>query len=290
MIRRIPARMNVRSLSFDRDRLAGWRRRLPAFVEIALVLLLVTQAARLLWMLLVPAAPVGSAAAVAPTQAMPPALPVADVFFRTGSGPLRASGTSEALGYTLHGVRSDGSGGSAILGKDGRQASHAVGREVAPGITLESVGVDHAVLVSGGERHRLQLPRHSARQATSQTATLPTGSRATASTTPASSYAPRMATTPATATAATANSRKSPSGPGPATQAQDGYTITAGSDNALLRSSGLQAGDVVTSVNGRPLDPARLAGLKDEFDGQSQVTIQYRRDGKTHTTTVKAPQ
>jgi len=287
MIRRIPARMNVRSLSFDRDRLAGWRRRLPAFVEIALVLLLATQAARLLWMLLVPAAPVGSAAAIAPTPTMPPALPVADVFFRTGTGPLRASGTDEALGYTLHGVRSDGSGGSAILGKDGRQASHAVGREVAPGITLESVGVDHAVLVSGGERHRLQLPRHSARQAASQPATLPTGARATASTTPASSSAPRMATTPATA--ATADSRKSPSGLGPATQAQDGYTITPGSDNALLRSSGLQAGDVVTSVNGRPLDPARLAGLKDEFDGQSQVTIQYRRDGKTHTTTVKAP-
>lgn len=279
--------MNTGPFSFDRDGLADWRQRLPAFVEAALVLLLALQAARLLWMLLAPAAPVGTAAAIAPTQAVAPALPVTDVFFRrASSGAPRKSG-NQALGYTLHGVRSDGNDGSAILGKDGRQASHAVGREIAPGIMLASVGVDHAVLVSGGERHRLQLPRHSTRSAASRPATLPTGARATA-TAPGSSSTPK---TPATiAAAATAQPPKPPPGSGQAGQARGGYTVTSGGDNALLRLAGLKAGDVVTSVDGRPLDQARLAGLKDELDGRPQVTIQYRRNGRTHTATVKAPQ
>src|SRR3546814_2612077 len=70
----------------------------------------------------------------------------------------------------------------------------------------------------------------------------------------------------------------------------DLYSIPAGGDNPLLRQAGLQPGDVVLSVNGRAVDPARLGELKQALDGQSQATIRYRRGGTTHTATVKAPQ
>lgn len=276
--------MNVRTLSFDRDRLADWRHWLPPALEVVLVVLLAAQAARLLWMLLVPVAPIGVAAATIPLQASASSLPLVDLFFRSASHAA-TSGGGEALGYSLHGVRTDGTGGSAILEKDGRQSSHVVGREVAPGIRLEAVGVDHAVLVSGGVRHRLELPRHSTARAAPRPAARSSRSQATPTTpAPASTSEPANAASSKTATA-----NPSP-GSAAAAQQEDGYVIPAGQGDPLLRLAGLQPGDVVLSVNGRAVDPARLGELKQALAGQSQATIRYRRGGTTHTATVKAPQ
>src|SRR3546814_16466331 len=131
--------MNIRTLSFDRDRFADWRHWLPPVLEVLLVVLLAAQAARLLWMLLVPIAPLGVSAAAAPMQAVSPSLPMVDLFFRSASHAT-SSGNDEALGYSLPGVRTDGTDGSAILEKDGRQASHAFGNELAPGVRPDEVG------------------------------------------------------------------------------------------------------------------------------------------------------
>lgn len=275
--------MNVRTLSFDRDRLADWRHWLPSVLEVLLVVLLAAQTARLLWMLLVPIAPLGVAAATAPMQATVPELPVVDLFFRSASRAA-SSGNGEVLGYSLHGVRTDGTGGSAILEKDGRQASHAVGREIAPGIRLDAVGADHAVLVSGGQRHRLELPRHSTVRAASRPAALPSGAQRQA---PA--HAPGATTMPATAATPATTARKPPGTSSTGTQ-PDGYAIPPGGNNPLLRHTGLQPGDVVLSVNGRAVDPANPGTLRQALDGQSQATIRYRRGGTIHNTTVKAPQ
>lgn len=284
-----PHRMNLRLLQLDRTRLSDWRHWLPASVEVVAVVLLAAQAARLLWMVLVPVAPVGTAAAAIGLQAAAPALPTVDVFFHRAS-TTRGSGTDQALGYTLHGVRSDGEGGSAILGRDGRQASHAVGNAIAPGITLESVAADHAVLVAGGERHRLQLPRR-AKATAARTSSRPSS---TASSARASQPATAPRSTPAPAAGVATDPRPPPPPSSRATahaQSQEGgYIVTSGGDGALLRQAGLQTGDVVLSVNGRPLDPARIGALAKELRGQSQATIRYRRDDRIHTTTVKAPQ
>src|SRR3546814_2628126 len=165
--------MNIRTLSFDRDRFADWRHWLPPVRVVLLVVLLAAQAARLLSMLLVPIAPIGASTATMPIQPAVPSLPMGDLFFRSASHAT-SPGNDEALGYSLHGVRTDRTDGSAILEKDGRQASHAVGHEIAPGIRLEEVGTDYAVLVSGNQRHRLELPRHS----TTRTASRPEIGRA----------------------------------------------------------------------------------------------------------------
>src|SRR3546814_19376046 len=103
-------------------------------------------------MLLVPIAPIGASAATMPIQAAAPSLPMVDLFFRSASHAA-SSGNDEALGYRLHGVRTDGMDGSAILAKDGRQATHAVGRAIAPGIRPEQVGNARAQLVSGNPSH-----------------------------------------------------------------------------------------------------------------------------------------
>src|SRR3546814_1506236 len=87
--------MNIRTLSFDRDRFADWRHWLPPVLEVLLVVLLAAQAARLLWMLLVPIAPIGASAATMPIQAAAPSLPMVDLFFRSASHAA-SSGNDEA--------------------------------------------------------------------------------------------------------------------------------------------------------------------------------------------------
>jgi len=270
----------------SRIEIAEWRAWLPGVVENVVVALLALQVARLGWLALTPVAPGGdsaNAAATATVPASPPSLPTIDVFFRNAT--VGSSGTGEALGYRLFGVRKvAGDGGSAILGKDGEQASYAVGREVAPGIRLASIGKEHVVLAANGARHRLDLPQLATTdRADSRPAALPT-------------VAPPKTSSATLATALTEGSTAAPTTPRPtspsiaqASAAGDGYTITPGVRAAMLRPTGLRPGDVVLSVNGRPVDPARLAGLQDELKGQAQLTIQYRRDGKTHTATVRAP-
>ncbi|GAB2619556.1 type II secretion system protein N [Novilysobacter erysipheiresistens] len=259
-----------------------WQAWLPGAVEIVVVTLLALQLARLAWLVLAPARPIVEAAAPATLAAPAPSLPTVDVFFR--SAAVASAGSDEAFGYHLFGVRSEsGSGGSAILGKDGDQASYAVGREVAPGVVLTSVGAEHAVLAANGARHRLDLPRIAAMDANAKPGTLPVGTPPR----PASAEASSASTNASTAAPTTPRPTSPPIAP--STVAGGGYTITPGVRAAMLRPTGLRPGDVVLSVDGRPLDPARLAGLRDELKGKSQLTIQYRRDGKTHTTTVQAP-
>lgn len=69
-----------------------------------------------------------------------------------------------------------------------------------------------------------------------------------------------------------------------------GFTVMPRGDGALLRQAGLAPGDVLTQINGRTLDVEHLRELQDELrDGQA-ATLTYRRDGQTHTMTLKRPQ
>lgn len=258
----------------DRAGIADWRGWLPTAVELALLMLLAVQAARLLWLALTPIGPIGASTPADDSfVATTPRLPVIDIFFRQMTVAGTDSGSGEALGYTLFGVHSDIDGdGSAILGKNDDQASYAVGDEVASGIVLESVGANHAVLLASGSRHRIDLPRHAEARTRPAPTTLPVGS-------------PK----PAAAATPTVDPQALLAEAGLRENADGGYTLIPRGDGALLRQVGLKSGDVLLSVNGRPLDPGRLGALKDELKGQSQVTIQYQRDGQTHTTTLKAP-
>src|SRR5690606_40652974 len=78
-----------------------------------------------------------------------------DPFF--GDAPEAAG---EAGGsWRLFGLRVAADGGSAILARDGGpQQAYRVGDALAPGVVLEAVAADHAVLLDAGVRRRLELP------------------------------------------------------------------------------------------------------------------------------------
>lgn len=293
--------------------LADWRRWLPAATEIVLVLALAAQVARIAWVFLSPTTPgtdAGVDAGVAMTtspasDAAPASLPLIDVFFRSATP---AASRDQAMGYRLFGVRRDGDGGSAILGKDDLQASYAVGREVAPGVVLESVGEDHAVLLAGDSRHRLELPGRDAPQAATplRRAARPaaTGARdASRETASASRAGAGVATARADTRSATTPTQSAPANPSPAAidigklvaeaglrpNLAGGFTLSPSGDSALLKQAGLAAGDVLLAVDGKPLNLASVSGLATELQGRSEVELRYRRNGQVHTTTLKAP-
>src|SRR3546814_11508103 len=137
--------MNIRTRSFDRERVAVWRDWLRPVLEVLLGVLLAAQAARRLWMLLVPIAPIGASAATMPIQAAAPSLPMVDLFFRRARHAA-SPGNNEALGSSLPDVRTDGMDSSAILQKDRRQASPAAARETTPAIPPDEVRPDPPVL------------------------------------------------------------------------------------------------------------------------------------------------
>jgi len=295
----------------DRSVLADWRRWLPVATEVLLVLLLAVQAGRIVWMFAGEDTGIDSAAGVVATaaasDAAAPALPSVDVFFRSAAPAASGGG---AMGYRLFGVRRDGDGGSAILGRDDLQASYAVGREVAPGVVLESVGDDHAVLLAGGTRHRLELPeagsataasgsrrpasrnvRADALTATANTAaSTPTDhdnaqpGRQAKSATPTTPIPP-----PAPASATPVDVRRLVTEAGLRPNLSGGFTVSSGGDAALLKQAGLAAGDVLLAVDGTPLTVASVAGLAGQLQGRREVQLRFRRDGRVHTTTLKAP-
>ena len=142
--------LNLPFLGDDPRRLA-WRA-----AQVVIIVLLAVQTARLIWLVVTPAhVTSGVSAAAAPDRL--PILTRFDPFFRAAPQALAAA-TSQA--FRLHGVRASGGGaGSAIIGTpDGRQASFAVGDELAPGVRLVSVEADHVVIARGGVRSPLHFP------------------------------------------------------------------------------------------------------------------------------------
>ncbi|MBJ6978307.1 type II secretion system protein N [Luteimonas sp. MC1895] len=260
----------------------GGRDRLVRAIEVVIVVLLACQAARLAWLLLPPAPPTSAAADLIPRQHAEPARLSIDAFH-----PRRDATTpADTSGLRLFAVRPAATGGSAILAlRDGPQRSHAVGEEVAPGVVLAGVQADHVLLDDGGSRHALHF-------------VLPEG-------TPVRVPAP---VTPATAGASAALRSAAPAAVAPVPEVDPaallgamglrpeetdgrvaGYTVVPRGNDAVLRQAGLQAGDVLLSVNNEALDAERHAALAETLGRASTITFTYRRDGQIRSATLQAP-
>jgi len=238
---------------------------------------LIVQGVRLLWALITPLSPLGAwqpqTAVIASPAERRALFAGLDPFFRSGArGP--ANATVTALGLTLFGVNLNEAtgGGSAIIAtEDGVQASYAVGDEIAPGVTLAGVAFDHVVLDRGGARESLFLD---------QSGDVPLASPAT----------PLPAPTPEIGSAAanglTAAGEMSPAalkaGVGFAPRSEGGrvtgLAVQPLGDGAVFRAAGLRPGDVVRSINGRPIasgaDAAALAG---RFIPGARVSLEVER-------------
>lgn len=246
----------------------------PKLVQLLLVLALAVQAGRLLWIAFAPPAiPESSVVATDPAVAAAPA-PLAshgDVFHPQPRDATRATG------YTLLGVRVVDGGGSAILARDGRQTAHAVGDEIASGVTLAAVAADHVVLRAGGRDQRIALAQPSP-------STLPAARPLPVGAPPEENRAD--------AAKAAVDPQELLTGTGLRPQREDGrvtgYTVVPRGNEALLQRAGLQAGDVLLAINGKPLDPEELDDLKREPGAAATLTV--RRGGQTRTLTLQAPQ
>ncbi|MEN5230121.1 type II secretion system protein N [Brevundimonas naejangsanensis] len=254
-------------------------RRLPLrlVVEAALILLLLVQGGRLVWLVWLFAAPAPQAVQARPLPEVDLSiLSRFDAFFRDGGGGAQTS-PSDGGGLTLFGVRADGAGGgSAIIGlSDGRQVSVGAGEELEAGLTLTSVAPDHVMLSRGGAPFRLDFPD------------MASGVVAVAAAQPAVT-----APEPASAEDAVVDPQRliAQAGLRPRIQGLgiNGLIVSASGDGGELRNAGLRSGDVILSVNGTALNsPQALAALRGQLADAPSAQIQFERDGQVRSTTVR---
>lgn len=265
------------AVSLGKGGLSLRRPSLRRVVEAALILLLLVQAGRLVWLF---AAPTPQAVEARPLSEIDlGVLSRFDAFFRNGGGGAEAA-PSDGGGLSLFGVRADGAGGgSAIIGlADGRQVSVGAGEEVEPGLTLSAVAPDHVMLSRGGAPFRLDFPDIASGAASAAPAT----AAQPAATAPEPASAEGVVVDPQRLIAQ-AGLRPRIQGLG-----IKGLIVSASGDGGELRNAGLRSGDVILSVNGAALNsPQALAALRGQLADAPSAQIQFERDGQVRSTTVR---
>lgn len=216
-----------------------------------LAALCITLLANLLWVLV---GPLGSLGNWKPKQ--PTILPASarmalfssfDPFSRSTA---QASGevAITSLALTLFGIRVNefSGGGSAILaGADGVQQSYLIGTEVMPGVILSEVAFDHVVLTRNGVKESLFIDQSVPAETVGETAA-----------TPATTSAPSSGSDEVRLNAATLRDsvNVAPRNEGGRVT---GLILSAKDDGAMLRNAGLAAGDIIVTINGRPVGSAQ---------------------------------
>lgn len=244
-------------------------------LELALTATLALQSARLLWRLVEPTAPLGAAPAASFGPAPEIDLTILgrfDPFFRVSAGP-QSSAAAASAEFQLFGVRSDGrGGGSAIIGApDGRQGSFLVGEDVAPGLVLQAVGADHAILSRGGAKVRLEFASPGpATPAAAPSAPPPPPSPGGSAAIDPKKFLAGASLTPRTVNGQTA-----------------GYRVMGRGNSDLLTQAGLQDGDVLLAIEGAPFNAERLSELPELLAQSSEVELRVERAGQILTTRLK---
>jgi general secretion pathway protein C len=257
-------------------RQAPWRR----IAEVTLGLILLIQVGRLVWLFIAPA-PALQIAEAAPAKAVDMGvLTRFDAFFRTGApSSLAGASGAEASQLRLFGVRAGGEGGgSAIIGlADGRQLSVGVGGEVEPGLVLREVGSDFVTLARGESLSRLAFTE------TPTGAAPPPPPPSTEQVVTPSAGIPGGAAVDPQRLMAQASLRPRIQGLG-----VNGFTVSSAGNASELRAAGLQAGDVILSVNGTELNsPQAIGALRGQLASAPSAEIQYERNGEMRTTTIR---
>jgi general secretion pathway protein C len=245
---------------------------LPLLLVGLLGALLVWQCIRLLWALVVPLSPLGAwqpqTAVIASPAERRALFSSIDPFFRTAQqGP--ANATVTALGLTLFGVNlneATGGGSAIISGEDGVQTSYAVGDEIAPGVKLVGVAFDHVLLNRGGTRESLFLDQSGEAPIANPALPAPT---------------PEVGSAVATAEGVmTPEALKAGVGFAPRTENGriTGLVVQPQGDGAVFRTAGLKPGDVIRSVNGRPIASAGdAASLANQFTPGARLSLEIER-------------
>lgn len=264
-------------------RARAWLRRFPrtniySLAEVLLLALLAVQCARLVWLVVTPAGPLGDWRPATPGFAGSPSAMLRDFdpFFRLSGGDDKPSVVT-SLQLTLFGTRVDeamGGGSAIIAGPDNVQHSVAVGQEIMPGVKLKAVAFDHVTIDRGGASEELYLPQDG------------TGTNATLA--PAAGPAPVApgvsAAPPPPGVGVSAAQLRTEIGFIPRIDGGriSGLVVRPQGSGAAFRQVGLHDGDVVTAIGGRAVTGAGdLDRLAQQYPHGGDVPITVERGNTT---------
>lgn len=304
--------MRLRFSGIDRGRHAETAALLCCAVFAALALWLLV---RLVWSLVprgdaaldtAPARVAGAAAGATAVRSIASWHLFGDTPRRPGTG---GNASASTLALILRGTvaESDPKAGIAVVAgaQDGERA-YRVGEDVVPGARLAGVYPDRIVLVREGAEETLKLPRDrdlapadivrpTAATATSRTASnRPTGAVSPPGFAPTAG-ATQTVKAPADWQQTVAHLRQNPDELMKRVQVVPvldggkltGVRLSAGADVALINQIGLRPGDVVTSVNGTPVDSfERGQEIMSNLKNSNSVRVTVLRDGKPTDITV----
>jgi len=266
-----------------------WRDSLPLWVSAGLVLLLAWQLVQLLWTAL----SAGTSAAIAPPGGARPATPagppidipaivnahlfgIAPVPGASELDPSTAPATQMSLVLVGTIARTDPEKGLAIIGESPAAAKvYGVGKTITGGARLHSVYADRVILDRGGKLEALMLPKKF------QGGGAPP---------PATMAAPMRNPEPMLGDQIRSLAARNPAAiteiirPQPvfANGQQRGYRVYPGRNRQQFSKLGLMPGDLVTSINGTPLDdPARGMEILQSINSASDVTVTIERNGQS---------
>jgi general secretion pathway protein C len=263
----------------------GWQKLLPWAVSALLVVVLAWQLVQLAWTLLGARSAPAAVAGTGPAPTAPPPIDIGAIVSAHLFGEANApAGTTDPnavaatrMPLVLVGTiaRTDPEQGYAIIGESPQSAKvYGVGKTITGGTKLHSVYPDRAILDRGGKLEALLLPKKF------------TGGGMGAS--PGAGLAGRpdpmlgerlrqlAANNPA---AITEILRPQPVF---ANGQQRGYRVYPGRNRQQFNQLGLLPGDLVTAINGTPLDdPARGMEILSTMNSAANVTVTVERNGET---------
>ncbi len=265
----------------------GWQKLLPLAVSALLVVVLAWQLVQLGWALLGAKNGVVAGPGASATVAAPPPVRTVDVasivsahLFGESNAPagptdpnsVAASQMPLVLVGTI--ANTDPSLGYAIIGENPAAAKvYSVGKTITGGTKLHSVYPDRAILDRGGKLEALLLPKKF--QGGGMSASVPPGAN------PADPMlGDRLRQLAASNPAAITDVMR----PQPvfANGQQRGYRVYPGRSRAVFNRLGLLPGDLVTAINGTPLDdPSRGMDVLQTLNSSPTATVTIERNGTT---------
>jgi general secretion pathway protein C len=179
----------------------------------------------------------------------------------------------------------DPSKGFAFIGESaGTAKMFAVGKAVRPGTTLHSVYPDRVILDTNGKLEALLLPRPSSGNLTALARPAPRPAPMSANQTVENLR--RMAESNPQAFAEIMRPQ-----PVFANGVQRGYRVYPGRNRQQFARLGLQPGDLVTAINGTPLDdPQRGMEIFNTIGSADRVTVTIERNGQSQELSLNMAQ
>lgn len=259
-----------------------WSGRLVFLVSVLLVLLLGYQLAQLTWRAVAPpeVSVASSGTATAAAQVDPSRIAARNLFGRAdaGSAPVVVDAPDTQLNLTLRGIAAadrDEYSRALIAGPDGRERVYAIGASLPGGATVHRVLADRVLLDRRGTLETLRLPRESAQA-------------------PSAPLAPPMGGVMDNLSDINGAEELAEIVRPMPVRVDDqlrGFRVYPGRDRQRFAALGLRAGDLVTAVDGVPLDndeagPDALRRLMES----EEVILTIERGGQVQSLTVRLNQ